>query len=324
MKKLSIFMTLTLLVLVWGCTQNDGPTEPVLNDEQMIEQAVVEIESDESEDFFYADIDEESEENFTEATDGFLTKPIIPFRFGRVRLHPVVKDIHIVFDTDSTATVSFHKIIRGKFVSLVGDKSQLDTLKIYRTVRAMGHEIQRMAHFAKINGKWRMKDVSMALGNSLGARDTESDLVRTTLQITKMVVRANDEVVEITDPLTYFQSRESVFAFKNGTEVNVKVYVANDTENPVYFPDGTEQTEIVRLHHARHRIHRHHKIRYFRHMGQEEGVNVYEGNWVIGEWPGVHHAVIDVIDNGTIFDDDVNMYPYNSTTWSTPYKVMVQ
>jgi hypothetical protein len=56
----------------------------------------------------------------------------------------------------------------------------------------------------------------------------------------------------------------------------------------------------------------------------EEGMNVYEGNWVVGQWPGIHHAVIDIIDNGTIFDDDINTYPYNSTTWSTPYKVSIK
>ncbi len=58
MKNLSIIITLTLLVIMWGCTQNSIPTESTLNDEQMIQQAIVEIESDESEDFFYADIDE--------------------------------------------------------------------------------------------------------------------------------------------------------------------------------------------------------------------------------------------------------------------------
>jgi len=323
MKNLAVILIMTALAMMWGCNQ-DSPSESVLSDEQMIEQAIVEIETDESEDFFYADVDEESEENFIDATDGFLAKPIIPLRFGRVRLHPVVKDIHIVFNTDSTATVSFRKVLRGKFVSLVGEKSELDTLKIYRTVRPMGHEIQRIAHFVKVDGRWRMKDVSMALGNSLGAVESESDLVHTTIQITKIVVKANDEEIEITDPLTYFQSRKSVFAFENGTEVSVKVYVNNDTENPVYVPAGTNQTEFVRLHHARHRVRRHHKIKYFRYLGQEEGMNVYKGNWTIGEWPGVHHAVIDVIDNGTIFDDDINTYPYNSTTWSTPYKVMVK
>jgi hypothetical protein len=61
----------------------------------------------------------------------------------------------------------------------------------------------------------------------------------------------------------------------------------------------------------------------FSYAGQDdEGNNVYKGQWTIGQWPGVHHAAIDVIDNGTIFDDDINTYPYNSTTWSTPYKVL--
>jgi hypothetical protein len=157
----------------------------------------------------------------------------------------------------------------------------------------------------------------------LVAVETESERLHTTLHINKIIVEANNEIVEITDPLEYFQSRKSVFTFNNGTKVNVKVYVSNDTQNPVFVPIGTDQTEIVRLHHARHRIRRYHKIKYFRYLGKEEGMNVYQGNWTVGQWPGVHHAVIDVIDNGTIFDDDVTTYPYNATTWSTPYKVKV-
>jgi hypothetical protein len=59
-------------------------------------------------------------------------------------------------------------------------------------------------------------------------------------------------------------------------------------------------------------------------IGEDNGQNVYQGTWVVRDRFRVHHAVIDVIDNGSIFDDDVNLYPYNSVTWSTPYLVRSQ
>jgi len=236
----------------------------------------------------------------------------------------MVKNIQIVFTSDSTAEAHFYKVIRGNFVSLVADTSEEDTVKIYRTIRPMGHEFQRIVHFIKRGGRWMLDDFSMVLGNSLGVINTaNAEFVNTSLAIKKLVVEANDRSVEITDPLDYFQTRENLFRFKFGTNVKLRVYVSNTTINPVGFPGIPEQSELVRLHHARHRLRRLHKIKMFSYMGKDDnGYNVYEGSWVVGEWPGVHHAAIDVIDNGTIFDDDINKYPYNSTTWSTPYKVL--
>jgi hypothetical protein len=323
MKHITSLLLITLLFIVWGCSQDKTPTDSTLNDEDQIMQEILNIENSADEDYFYADIDEESEENFIEAFDDPLLKPIIPLRFGRVRLQPMVKNIRIVFTSDTTAEAHFHKIIRGNFISLVADTSETDTVKIYRTVRPMGHEFERIAHFVKRNGRWWLKDFSMVLGNSLGVINTaDAEIVNSTVQITKLIVEANDEVIKITDPLEYFQTRENVFNYPYGTTVNLTVHVSNTTINPVGFPGNPDQTEIVRLHHARHRWRRLHKINMFSYVGQdEEENNVYKGQWTIGQWPGVHHAAIDVIDNGTIFNDDINTYPYNSTTWSTPYKV---
>jgi hypothetical protein len=316
---------ITLLFIIWGCQQDTGPTDSALSDEDQIMQEIGNIEASEDEDFFYADIDEQSEDNFFDAFDGGLQKPIVPLRFGRVRLRPVMKNVRIVFTSDTTAEAFFHKVIRGNFVSLVADPSETDTVKLYRTVRPMAHEFERIVHFVKRADRWRLKDFSMVLGNSLAAINTAADaeIVNATVQIKKLIVQANDETIKITDPLEYFQTRENVFAYPHGTKINLTVHVNNSTVNPVGFPGNPDQTELVRLHHARHRHRMLHKINMFNYKGKDdEGNNVYEGEWVIGQWPGVHHAAIDVIDNGTIFDDDINKYPYNSTTWSTPYKVL--
>jgi len=324
MKKLISITVIALLLILWGCSENTVPLDSLLSDEDQIRSEILNIESSADEDYFYADIDEESEENFIDPFESSFQKPIVPLRFGRIRLHPMVKNIQIVFTSDSTAEAHFNKVIRGNFVSLVADTSMEQVVNIYRTIRPMGHEFQRIVHFIKRDGRWMLDDFSLVLGNSLGAINTSNaEIVNTTLQIKKLVVEANDRTVEITDPLDYFQTRENLFSFKFGTNVKLRVFVNNTTVNPVGFPGIPEQTEFVRLHHARHRLRRLHKINMFRYVGKDDnGYNVYEGSWVIGEWRGVYHAAIDVIDNGTIFDDDINKYPYNSTTWSTPYKIL--
>ncbi|TFH02875.1 MAG: hypothetical protein E4H13_00665 [Calditrichales bacterium] len=324
MRKIVLLIMVNMLVL-WGCSKDTSPLDSRANDELQIQEEIAAIETSAEEDFFYSDLDEESEDNFFKPVEFDLAKPIIPLRFGRIRMHPVEKNIHIVFNTDTTATVYYDKIIRGKFISMVADTSEADTVKLYRSSRPMNHEFQRVAHFAKRNDKWRMVSFSMAEGNSLGDVESGPATVNATVRIVKLVIATPDTTFEITNPLAYFQKRKNPFTFYHGTDVKVTVHIENSTMNPVYFPLGTEQTEFVRLHYARHRYMRHHQIKRFKYLGKDDlGNNVYEGLWYIGQWRGVHHAVIDVIDNGTIYDDDVNTYPYNSTTWSTPYRASFQ
>jgi len=220
----------------------------------------------------------------------------------------------------------FRKIMRGRFVILAADTSDSDTAQVYRVKKKLAHEFQRVAHFVKREGetlreRWRLFEFSMVFGQSLDRDD--STTVKTDITIVKLLVEPSEgDTVEITDPLSFFQTKRSVFAYTPGTEVKLTVHVNNETNNPLYFPLGTQSTELVRLHHTRHRKHRFHGIKPFTYVGQDaDGNNIYEGSWVIGNRFGVHHAVIDVIDNGTIHDDDEETYPYSSTTWSSPYKV---
>ena len=321
MKQLLSITSISLLLILWGCSNDNGPVTTEGTDEQQIYQEITNIEGSEDEDYMYADIDEESETNFNDSFSTILQKPILPLRFGRIRLHPVSRDIRIVFTSDSTAEAFIYKVIKGSFITLAADKSEADTIDIYRINRPMEHEVQRIIHFVKRNNRWRMLEFSLALGNSLSNNDPK--IVNATVSITKVVVSANGEEIEIIDPLDYFQTRDNVFSYGFGTEIKLTVHIKNETMNPVYFPQGTEQTELVRLHYARHRLRKYYGIKLFTYQGKDDqGNNVYQGSWQIGDRFGVHHAVIDVIDNGTIFDDNTELYPYNSTTWSTPYKVV--
>ena len=202
MNKLLSITFITLLIILWGCSESTVPTDSSLSDEDQIRSEILTIESSADEDYFYADIDEESENNFIEPFAASFQKPIIPLRFGRIRLYPLVRDIHIVFTSDSTAEAYFYKAIRGNFVSLVADPSGQDVANIHRVIRPMGHEFHRIVHFVKKDNHWRLDDFSMVLGNSVGIVNTaDVQSVNTTLQITKLVLDANERTVEITDPL---------------------------------------------------------------------------------------------------------------------------
>jgi hypothetical protein len=325
MKKL-IFLTLIIsLIIVWGCNTNQDPVldEQTL-DNRELEKLIADIESSETEDYFYSNLNEESENKFFDIGDAnpySLLKPIIPLRFGRIA-RPIIRKVRIVFDTDTTATAYFRKEMRGKFIIKAADTTGQDT--VYRVTKRLGHEFQRIAHFAK-RGKnsdkrrgWKLDDFSMVEGKSYDFND--SSYVNPQIDIVKMIVQSDSVDTTITDPLSFFQTKRSVFRFGHGTQVKVIVHVDNNTPNPIVYPAGTQATEFVRLHHARHRRLRNHSIRCLQWIGQDaDNNNIYQGTWTIGTRFGIHHAVIDVIDNGTILDDDEVAYPYRSVTWGTPY-----
>jgi hypothetical protein len=329
MKNLIFLSLIISLFIVWGCNTDQSPTtdERTLN-ELALENLVEDIESSETEDYFYSNLDEESEDNFFDsgiAEPTTLLKPIVPLRFGRLA-RPIIKDKRIIFDNDTTATVLYRKEMRGVFRILAADTTGQDTTLVYRVNKSLGHEFQRIAHFAK-RGKntekrrgWKLIDFSMVEGQSYSSND--STIVNPEIDIVKMVVQTDSIDVTITDPLGFFQTKKSVFKFSPETEVTVTVHVSNNTANPVIFPVGTQSTELVRLHFSRHRKFRYHGVRLFQWVGQDaDNNNIYQGTWTVGSRFGVHHAVVDVIDNGTILDDDASAYPYRSVTWGTPYLV---
>ncbi len=324
MKNLIIIISTVLLVGIWGCSENSTEPTNASQDEQAIMAVIQDIESSDSEDYFYANLDEEDEAEFATEED-MLQKPIIPVRFGRIGLRPIIKDVRIVMTSDTTATAMFTKVLRGHFVIGTMD-SAYNWMRIHKK---MGHEFKRIAHFVKrgndgeeLRRRWRLKEFSMVLGQSLGIVD--SNLVRNTVNIEKLIVETDTTIV-IEDPLSFMQTRKNVMSYSPGTEVTVTVYVENTSDNAIQVPAG-QGTELVRLHFARHRKWRNtgyyrHGIRHMKWIGEENGMNIYQGSWTVKDRFRIHHAVIDVIDNGTIFDDDVNLYPYNSVTWGTPYLV---
>jgi len=324
MKKLIVLVLGFMLLLTISCQKSANNS---IDDATKLEQentAAIQSVLQDSSDIFYDALDDQNEDNIDVDDPNWLGGTSLAktaftrFHFGRIGTAPVKKTIQIVLDSDTTATAYIYTKLIGKFVV---HKMEVDSgsITMMRFQKPMVHEVERIVHLKKFNisdtlrKDWKIVEVSMKRGAS----------VDNTVEITELdVMPAGMDSVVITDPLNYFENRRTVFTYKRGTEIKLRVTVKNSTANPMIYPQGTRATETVRLHYGRNR-HGNFARKSFVWVGQDtQGNNIYEGYWTIKQIPGVHHAVIDVIDNGSILSDDNDTYPYNSMTWSTPYRVV--
>lgn len=240
-------------------------------------------------------------------------------RFGRIRTAPVERNVQIVFDTDTTATAYLYTKLEGKFI-VHKVEADSDSVAYHRFEKPMVHEVERVIHLKKFREtdnerrNWKILDVSMKNGSSPDKN----------VEIVKLEVMASGlDTTVITEPLDYFMNGVNMFIFPRWTEIRLRATVRNSNTNLVVFPEGTKSTEMVRLHYGRNRM-GHVARSPFTWVGQDDqGNNIYEGNWTVQQFKGIHHAVVDVIDNGTILEPDAEMYPYSSNTWATPYRVTI-
>lgn len=324
MKYKAIISILIFTTLMWSCSDNQSPNDA--SDQSEILNVISDYENSDSLDFFFEDLNDQSEDNFGDEPnfeDPYnLFKPITPIRFGRIKVSGD-RNISVELTSDTTAIAYFDFFLNGNFVIVAKDSdSTSQVASVYR--KDMQHHSQRIANFEKITkleeesgeilDRWKLVDFSMGYGESVNAPKT--------VKILNLLVESSQgDSVLITEPLNFMQSRADLFTFPRGTEVTLTVTVENTNPNAIIFPDSTTSTEIVRLHYGRNRI-GHYGRKWFHWIGQDlDGNNIYRGSWIVAQRRGVHHAVIDVIDNGTIHDSDEDLYPYNSETWSTPYRV---
>lgn len=323
MKKFAVLILGLSLLLTFSCQKSTTGSEDDLSQIEQQNIAAIKTVLQDSAEISYDALDDGNEENIdsdgpnwggsaTLAKTGWTRT-----HFGRIATRPVERSIQVVLDTDSTATAYVYTKLKGLFIV---HKAELDSMSFSmdRYEKPMTHEVERIVHLKKINVSdtlyrdWKIVDVSMKEGAS---PDNTVDIVQLD------VVPSGMDSVVITDALNYFQDRRSVFTYKRGTKVKLRVTVKNTSANPMIYPEGTLSTESVRLHYGRNMAGNFAR-KNFKWVGQDAGGNnIYEGAWIIKQFPGVHHAVIDVIDNGTILSKDKDAYPYNSNTWATPYRV---
>lgn len=322
MKRLSNLVFLALLALIFASSCEKNSAVPQEDDET----AVTAMAQAEDEDYLFDEgFDDVSEDYMYDGYSSFgkgfdkITSPIdTVFRFGRKvmeRPRRFITDIRRI-GPDSIKVFTAREFA-GRFIVIEKE----DDTTFVRHVKPLRHVVRRCAIYVKRNPdeeivrrRWKLASVSLGQGNSLPAQ---------TIQINQISVSSSGGVnVVFSDPLhTMLEIPDDILTFTPGEEVTVQVKLSNSTANPVD-PLGNGATETVLLHYGTNR--QHHARKHFQYAGVDplSGDQVYEGTWTVGQEPlRVYHAVVDAIDNGTIYDDDGATYPYNSATWSAPYRV---
>lgn len=331
MKKIGIFWIISLLAMlvIVGCEKDSSSG---ISDDVQSEMELQESVADEANEYLLDwGIDDGAENNMFDGYSSF--SPSIGFpkimdpisnvvRFGRKINNRFRRQVIFTRINEDSVLVSVTRQLNGRFVIFSLDTSVQDTPMIYR--KPLTHIVKRKAIFVKRHpndhntdnpgrGRWRLQSVTLGAGASSPVR---------TIQIHEVVVyNSSGDSIVFTNPLeTFLTVPGDIPTFNQGEMVLIRVKLENATPNPVIGQDGA--TETLLLHYGRN-IHNHARKR-FTFVGTDPatGYSIYEGNWQVGQQPfRVRHAIVDAIDNGTIYESDPNAYPYNSTTWSSPYRV---
>jgi len=328
MHKFILFLGTIVFLSVVACDSiNDSPKSAIAEDEQEInsvlqEDDLVFDEMDEGSESTFGDMDPNWDVPLPKTTSDHPADPRP--RFGRI-ITERKRDVQVIFDSDTTAQAHVSVKFIGKFISKIPQWSG-DTLSWQRFEKPLEHDVKRIANLAKYTDqrrdtsrvnprrryRWHVTSVSLSEGHSSVA----------TVDIVELVVKAEgmDDIV-ITNPLEYFINRRTIVNAHISSKVKVQVKVENLTTNPVEFPEGSGAFENLRLHYGLNRLGNHAR-KSFEFVGMDDnGYQIYEGTWTIRQRPGIHHSIIDLIDNGTILSPDKDAYPYSSASWAMPYAV---
>jgi hypothetical protein len=329
------------LFLIIGCEKDTTPTSSDysnLTDQELVEQSLLNENDPEFEEIqeYLVDwgIDDGSEANMYNGFSTFsggtsLPKILSPIenviRFGRkINQRFPRKMVYRRISEDSIA-VNVERVLVGRFYifgKLDSSSVGTDSFKIY--TKPLTHRVRRNTIFIRRTNdeiiqhprrRWRLAAISLGDGISQPVP---------TVEIHQLTVESSGGTsLVFIDPLgTMLSIPDDLPTFTQGEEVTITTLVSNSSANPV-INATTGATETVLLHFGFSRIHRARKQ--FQYMGVDPstGYHIYQGQWTVHEPAcGAFHAVVDVIDNGTIYDDDAEMYPYNSATWGCPYRVV--
>lgn len=293
----------SLGIALIGCSQE---SENVQTSEEQI-QAVV--ESDET---FYAEggNDEgmqDAEYNNFETVSSNENPNSSELRFGR-KMTDLTRYFSFEIDGTNATSVVTH-IFDGIFK--VGNKE--DGLLYEKPYQ---HKVQRKVDFTALTNNagdeiWEWENTYIAVGYS-----SNGEVPNNTFDFTKVTIDAPSfaEVIEITDPNAFLVKRDHLIEVAQDEEVNVFVQTNNPNEELVGL-----------LHYGVNRRHHHRARTRFNDAGISPdlvaGDGIYSGTWIVKQRSGGHHLIIDFIDKDTIENENA---PYNSVTWSFPYKVVGQ
>jgi hypothetical protein len=335
MKRIIITLLTGLLGLLFliGCERD---TSSAISDQQLEDNAIADILTNEdTEDSDYVmdwGIDDGDEKNMYNGYSTFsggspFPKILTPIdsvvRFGRILNRRIPRNLVIRRVSPDTIWVYMERVWGGQFISL--EKLDADTFVVHR--KQLVHNVKRTAIFTKRIGdqnalrdprrRWKLSAVSMGFGTSRPAPTVEIHQID--------IATSSGDSYTFTDPLqTIFNLPENLPVVAQGEVVTIQVLVSNNSSNPVIDPE-TGATETLLLHFGLNRFHRARRQFEYKGVDPATGHSLFEGSWTVHE-PAFRpfHAIVDAIDNGTIYDDDEQTYPYNSMTWGFPYRVVIE
>ncbi len=317
--------------LMTGCQKD---TSTPLSEEELAQMSIQEELLNED-NAYLADwgIDDGSEENMYNGFSSFGGQAFPKImdtedqlvRFGRIIKKRFPRSLLIQHVAPDTFMVTIERVLLGNFISAFKtDTTQRDSFLVFR--KPLRHVVRRRAIFVKNQNseeatkdprkRWKLTAISLSKGESRPVSTVEIHKI--------IVVSESGDTLVFNAPLSNFLNiPDDVPTFVHGEHVKVIALVSNSTSNPVVDPE-TGATETVLLHFGIDRYHHGRKQFEYKGIDPETGYAIYEGGWTIHEPANrPFHAVVDVIDNGTIYKGDEQTYPYNSATWGCPYRVVL-
>lgn len=307
MKAKFLFLVLSLVLLIYGCTKESEIVSSLSNsDKEVIKQI---IENDD----FIASADASLNDGTylpPEFDFGSFSKAFYPLRWGRI-VKKVTKeyDYEQVNDTlvvvTVTRTVESDLKIAGSYTS---GKTTPDTV----ITKPLKEVFKRKVQVVKVSSadttrarKWKIWAVSLVQG---GTENSNIAIKKISLTL------PNGNVVEVTDPLNQFYRpgfwgyRDGVPSFNPSATVKFTVTVQSAT------PD----TDIVSLTYGVDRFGFFRARKLFKLVSSSGGQEVYQADVKVHLHRGSFNAMIHAISRESLYDDSA---PVSVSVWGVPYVV---
>ena len=313
-KLLIVLFTLVTILISTACSEEDSlllSDSNTLSDKEALEKIVDEDESLQS---FDANYDEQEAMDFVL---GKTAEEIYPVRVGQ-KMHLVQRNLELTFEGDEafgTLTKTFEGVLfivaASEPIDVPIDEIDLDVYeKSFSTV------ITRNLKFVKVDNtedprkNWKLVAISLPVGGTL---DNNIEIESVTIYL------PDGESIIITEPLEYFLSRgpslerlvPTLAQFETvGVEVNIK---------SIY-----PEVDYVTLTHGALRVRKNirakRRFSYVEDYQDHDGYyyRTYKGEWVVNQFKGFKHAVINAFPWGVIKD---SVAPVESSSWGIPYIV---
>lgn len=266
--------------LLQGCMNSDstsGPDAELGTDEEGIQNVVLDEDAD------WADTDV----RYFDADAGPAAAPVATHAWRR-QLTDFERDLNIVIDAEAgeipTATVS----ATGRAIGLLHlwaceEDDLAHYTKDWNDTAQRTMVLKKIRPTARPHRGWRLAETTGVLIQSEG----------TTRQIQSVRIQAGDVDVTV-DNVTDLIAREDVTRIPAGTEATITV-------------DTGDATDAVFVHVRK---------KGFRSELTSNDDGTFSGTYVTGERPGVRHLLVDVLSNGTLYDDTE---AYDNLAWGIPY-----